>query len=125
MDPLDSFGRRHLGSDSSDIQKLVESLALPSLDALIDATVPPAIRLVKPLSLPAPVGEHAALSELRHIASRNKLKKSFIGQGYHGCITPPVILRNILENPGILRTLHIRRKSPRAGLRLWQTSKPW
>jgi glycine dehydrogenase len=100
LEPLDSFGRRHLGSDIESTQALVQTLELASLDALIDATVPPSIRLGKPLNVPKAIGEHAAIQELRSLANRNTLKKSFIGQGYYGCITPPVILRNILENPG-------------------------
>ncbi len=98
--PLDSFSRRHLGSNASGLEALLQALHLPSLDALIDATVPPSIRLSTPLNLPKAVGEHAALTELRKLASQNTIKKSFIGQGYYGCNTPPVILRNILENPG-------------------------
>ena len=100
MEPLDSFGRRHLGSDEESIASIVRALELPSLDALIDAAVPPSIRLQKTLNLPKAIGERAAIEELRGLASKNRLAKSFIGQGYHGCITPPVVLRNILENPG-------------------------
>lgn len=100
LTPLDSFSRRHLGSNAASISALLQPLGLDSLDSLIDATVPPAIRLSGALALPKAIGEHAALSEIRALAARNTLKKSFIGQGYQGCITPPVILRNILENPG-------------------------
>ncbi len=99
LEPLDSFGRRHLGADAQDRDAMLQSLGLASLDELIDATVPFAIRLRRGLALPKAAGESAALSELRAIASRNVLKKSYLGQGYHGCVTPPVILRNILENP--------------------------
>ena len=98
--PLDSFSRRHLGTEEECVVELLEEIGIPSLDGLIEETVPPAIRLGRLLDLPAGVGEAAALAELRAIASRNVLRKSFIGQGYHGCHTPPVILRNILENPG-------------------------
>src|SRR5207237_9338698 len=70
------------------------------LDALADAEVPPQIRLERPLNLPAALGESAALVELRGIASENKVFRSFIGLGYCGTFTPPVIQRNILENPG-------------------------
>src|SRR6185436_11094004 len=71
-----------------------------SLDAMIDAAVPKGIRLDKPLNLPAARSEHGALTELRAIAAQNRVFRSFIGMGYHDCITPGVIQRNILENPG-------------------------
>ncbi len=98
--PLDSFSRRHLGPSEEETDRMLSALGEGSLDRLINQTVPPAIRLKRLLNLPEAVGESAALAELRQLASRNILKKSFIGQGYHGCFTPPVILRNILENPG-------------------------
>lgn len=97
--PLDTFNRRHLGSDDVEIASMLQQLGLPSVDALIDATVPTNIRLRKALNLPSAAGEHAAIAELRVLAGRNQLKKSFLGQGYSDCVTPPVILRNILENP--------------------------
>ncbi|MCH7793336.1 MAG: hypothetical protein IID31_13775, partial [Planctomycetes bacterium] len=71
-----------------------------SLDALVDQTVPTSIRMDRPLDLGQPRGEHELLSELRAMAGRNKVFRSCIGMGYHGTITPPVILRNVLENPG-------------------------
>ncbi len=79
---------------------MLETLGLPSLDALIDQTIPPGIRLPGPLPLPQGSGEFAALSELRDLARRNRVLRSHIGLGYYGTITPPVIQRNILENPG-------------------------
>ncbi len=98
--PLDSFPRRHLGPDASEQRAMLDLLKVGSLDELIDLTVPAAIRLQKPLQLPAPAGEHQALAELRVLAKRNQIAKDHLGQGYSGCITPPVIQRNILENPG-------------------------
>ncbi len=98
--PLDTFVRRHLGSDEASLKELLEGVGQDSLEALMEATVPSAIRLQRLLNLPSAEGEAAALAELREIARRNVVKKSLIGQGYHGCFTPPVILRNILENPG-------------------------
>ena len=74
-------------------------LGLNTLEALEDAAVPENIRLRRALALPEAVGEREALAELRDIAAQNKVAKSFLGQGYYGCITPPVIQRNILENP--------------------------
>ncbi len=79
---------------------MLETLGLASLDALIDGAVPAPIRLEKPLNLPAGAGESDALAELRRIARKNRLSKNYLGQGYSGTITPPVIQRNILENPG-------------------------
>ena len=79
---------------------MLAALGYPGLNALIDATVPASIRLEKPLTLPAPLNESAALAELRSIAAFNKVFRSYIGQGYHGTLTPPVIQRTILENPG-------------------------
>ena len=79
---------------------MVKTLELDSLDALIAKTVPQAIRNERALALPKALGESAALAEMRSIAEKNRVFKSYLGQGYHDCITPPVIQRNILENPG-------------------------
>ncbi|GFE72174.1 glycine dehydrogenase [Chroococcus sp. FPU101] len=75
-------------------------LGFSNLDELIDKTVPQAIRLNRSLNLPSAQSEYAALAQLKSIASKNKVFRSFLGMGYYDCITPPVILRNILENPG-------------------------
>ena len=98
--PNDSFPRRHLGPGPEDSAHMFESLGFDSLQALIDAAVPPRIRLGKPLNLPAAKGEHEALGELREIGKENRVFRSFLGTGYHDSITPPVIQRNIFENPG-------------------------
>ncbi len=98
--PTDTFARRHLGSGADQVAEMLAAIGQSNLDALIDATVPEKIRLSAPLSLPTARGEHATLAELRSIASRNRVYKNHIGQGYSDCITPPVIQRNILENPG-------------------------
>ena len=79
---------------------MLEAVGYPSLDALIDATVPEVIRRREPLNLPAPLDELAALAEIRVLANQNKPQPCYLGMGYHSCHTPPVILRNILENPG-------------------------
>jgi glycine dehydrogenase len=100
LTPLDTFPRRHLGSSPDEVARMLEMVGAKSLDALIDATVPAGIRLAEPLRLPAARGEHEALAELRGIAAKNQLFKNYIGQGYSDCIVPPVIQRNILENPG-------------------------
>ena len=79
---------------------MLELCGFETLDALIDTAVPSQIRLRRPLNLPPSRSEHGLLAELRKTASQNRLYRSFIGMGYHDCITPPVIQRNILENPG-------------------------
>ncbi len=99
--PADSFLRRHLGSNAIDTAAMLASLGFDSIDALADAAVPTGIRLPAPLDLPAGRGEHEALDELRTlIGEGNDLYRSHIGMGYHDTFTPPVILRNILCNPG-------------------------
>ncbi|MGK7946555.1 MAG: aminomethyl-transferring glycine dehydrogenase [Microcystaceae cyanobacterium] len=100
LSPTDSFTNRHIGPNQAEIQQMLETLGVATLDDLIDKTVPHSIRLEKPLNLPNPQSEYAALSQLKSIASKNKVYRSYIGMGYYDCITPPVILRNILENPG-------------------------
>jgi glycine dehydrogenase len=96
----DSFIRRHIGPRPRDGEKMLEALGLASMDELIEKTVPASIRLVKPIQIGNPQSEYSTLCELRKIASQNEIYRSFIGMGYHDCITPPVIQRNILENPG-------------------------
>ena len=95
-----SFIQRHIGPSPDDVQQMLEVLGFPTLDVLIDQTVPQAIRQKRSLQLGAERSEYAALAELKEIASKNQVFRSFLGMGYHDCITPPVIQRNILENPG-------------------------
>ncbi|MEH1831055.1 MAG: aminomethyl-transferring glycine dehydrogenase [Nostoc sp.] len=97
---LSSFAPRHIGPNSDDIQQMLKVLGFPSLDALIDQTVPQAIRLKQPLKLPEAESEYAALAWLKKVAAKNQVFRSYIGMGYYDSITPPVIGRNILENPG-------------------------
>jgi glycine dehydrogenase len=94
------FRSRHLGPIGSDLESMLRETGYESLDAIADAAVPGGIRMEGALNLPAPLPEHAALASLKSIFSKNRLLKSFIGQGYHGTLTPGVIQRNILENPG-------------------------
>ncbi|MDJ0531119.1 MAG: aminomethyl-transferring glycine dehydrogenase [Xenococcaceae cyanobacterium MO_207.B15] len=94
------FARRHIGVTQAEIEQMLGVLGVASLDDLIDRTVPNAIRLDRLLKLPTALSESEALAKLKAIASKNQVYRSFIGTGYHNCITPPVILRNILENPG-------------------------
>lgn len=93
------FHARHIGPDAVDESLMCAAIGVASRQALIDAVVPPAIKRSAAMALPAPVTEAQGLAELKAIASKNKLLKSFIGQGYYGTHTPGVILRNILENP--------------------------
>lgn len=95
----DSFIARHNGPRVSETSKMFKVIGVSSMDELIDKTVPKAIRLEKPLNLPEGISEYEYLNKIKDIASKNKLYKSFIGQGYYGTITPSVIIRNILENP--------------------------
>ena len=97
---FDSFARRHIGPSEDEVRDMLREVAFENLDALIDAAVPKNIRLDRQLNLPEAKSEIEALAELRAIAKKNKIARSFIGAGYSDCITPPVIQRNILENPG-------------------------
>jgi len=96
----DRFVHRHIGPNPEEIRQMLQSCGFPSLDALIDVAVPGQIRLRKPLHLPPSRSEHGLLAELKGIAAKNQVFRSFIGTGYYDCITPPVIQRNILEDPG-------------------------
>jgi len=96
----DSFIPRHIGPNSAETSAMLELLGYQTLDALIDAAVPKRIRMKKPLAIHESLSEFEALRRMRQIASRNELYRSYLGMGYSDCITPPVIQRNILENPG-------------------------
>src|ERR1700681_1669492 len=98
--PAESFVPRHVGPDDRDVAEMLKTLGFPSLDALIDATVPRRIRLRQGLSLPKGMTELEVLTYLRALAARKHVFRSFIVMGYSDCVTPPVIQRNILENPG-------------------------
>src|SRR5438132_1907961 len=97
---IDSFARRHIGPNEEEVCAILRDVGFDSLGALIDATVPKDIRLKRQLDLPEAKSEGEAMVELRAIAQKNEIARSFIGTGYYDCITPPVIQRNILENPG-------------------------
>ena len=99
QDPA-AFLSRHLGPDADEQRAMLDSLGLASRAELIEQTVPPGIRFNRPLDLPPALGEEAALAKLRAYAERNEVWTSLIGMGYHGTLTPAVILRNVLENPG-------------------------
>ena len=97
--PTDSFARRHTGDSATETAAMLALLGYSSVDALVDAAVPPHIRRAA-LNVPAALGETAALAELRGLASENKVFRNFIGTGYYDTATPGVIQRTILENPG-------------------------
>jgi glycine dehydrogenase len=96
---FDAFRDRHIGPGESDTAAMLSAVGAATLDELIDQTVPPSIRLKRPLRVPAGEPEHAYLARLKTIAAKNKVFTSCIGLGYHDCLTPPVILRNVFENP--------------------------
>ncbi len=100
LDDPDRFVRRHIGPDAAQTTAMLTALGLSSLDQLIERAVPEAIRRPKPLNLPQARGEHRALADLRAMADRNQVFRSYIGMGYSDCLVPPVIQRNVLENPG-------------------------
>lgn len=96
----ESFVNRHISPDQGQIHEMLDTVGASSLDALINETVPDNIRLQKPLDLPPPLSEDQYLKKLKKTASKNKIYSSYIGMGYHETLTPNVILRNVLENPG-------------------------
>ncbi|MFZ0828524.1 MAG: aminomethyl-transferring glycine dehydrogenase, partial [Verrucomicrobiia bacterium] len=96
----DRFVRRHIGPRPGEATAMLKLLGYPGLAAMVNDAVPKAIRLAQPLNLPAARSEHEVLGALKEIASQNQVCRSFIGMGYYDCITPAVIQRNILENPG-------------------------
>jgi glycine dehydrogenase len=100
IDYQEKFQVRHIAPNEADTSKMLQTVGVKSLDELIDQTIPAKIRLKKPLDLPTAKSEFDYLNTLRQTASKNKVFKSFIGQGYYDVIVPGVIQRNILENPG-------------------------
>lgn len=96
----DQFVERHIGPRQAEIKKMLEVVGYHALSELIDAVVPTRIRLKRPLALPPPISEADALKRMRSLAAKNHVYRSFIGLGYYNCHVPPVIQRNILENPG-------------------------
>ena len=97
--PYDFANRRHIGPSPAEMAHMLETLGLSDLESLIDETLPKSIRQKNPLNFGKPKSERALLNHMRITASKNKVLTSLIGQGYHGTVTPPVIQRNILENP--------------------------
>ena len=100
LDPADQFVKRHIGPRSRDVTHMLHSLGLDSLEELVEQAIPKSIRMDGALDLDPPQSESAVLASLRELAGWNKVFRSYIGMGYYGTITPPVIQRNVLENPG-------------------------
>ncbi len=100
LKPSDTFVHRHLGPTDGEINEMLVTLGRDSLDTLVDETIPANIRLKEPLKLGQPRGEHEILDELRAIIGKNQVFRSLVGMGYHDCIVPSILQRNILENPG-------------------------
>src|SRR3954463_5277759 len=98
--PTDRFINRHIGPSEHDVAEMLRVVKAASLDELISSTVPSSIRMKKPLNIPAAKTEREMLDGLAEIAAKNQVFRNFIGMGYHDTITPAVIQRNILENPG-------------------------
>ena len=94
------FYNRHIGPNKEDISKMLSTLELNTIEELLDQTLPKKIRLKKSISLPEGVSENDFLNEMRELAKENSSFDTYIGLGYHPTITPAVIKRNILENPG-------------------------
>jgi glycine dehydrogenase len=100
LDASDWFAERHIGPSPDERDRMLETVGAVSLDALVDEAIPSSIRLAQPLNLPAAESEHEYLRRLTTVARRNKVFRSYIGLGYHDTITPSVILRMVMENPG-------------------------
>ncbi len=99
LDDAAAFIGRHIGPDHTDVQHMLGSLGLASLDDLLDAVVPPSIRMTEPLDLPEPRSEVEVIAALHELAAANTVRTSLIGMGWYGTVTPPVVRRNVLENP--------------------------
>ena len=97
---FDQFRNRHIGPSPEETEAMLATIGVGSLDELIDQTVPEMIRVREPLKVSSPISEYYYLQHLKGIAERNKVYRSFIGMGYHGTITPSVLLRNVFCNPG-------------------------
>jgi len=96
----DRFTRRHIGPSENEIKQMLDKIGVSSVDELIEQTIPASIRLKKPLALPAGLSEYEYHQHLKAVGAKNKTFRTYIGLGYYGTIIPPVIQRNVLENPG-------------------------
>ena len=96
----DSFAGRHIGPSSAEIAEMLAAVGQGPLESLSDAIIPASIRLGQPLDLPEASSEHELLARLGTIAQANRVCRSYVGMGYYGTLTPAVLQRNVLENPG-------------------------
>ena len=96
----DNFIPRHIGPRKTDLDSMLQTIGVESIDELIDETIPTSIRMTEALDLPDRLSEREVIAKLRSIADQNIVNRSLIGMGYYDTVTPPVIQRNILENPG-------------------------
>ena len=100
FDALDTFDRRHLGPNDRQVSEMCGTLGVSNLDELVDVTIPKSIHIKKPTRLGKALTESETLALIKQIAAKNVVNRSYIGLGYYSAITPPVILRNVMENPG-------------------------
>lgn len=110
FDHPDKFVNRHIGPSTNELENMAKFSGAESVNDLINQTIPSNIRLKEHLSLTLPVNEHIFLEDLRNIAEKNKVYKSYIGMGYYPSILPSVIQRNILENPGWYLNTHLTKQ---------------
>ena len=103
---FDQFKKRHIGPDAIQQQSMLHKIGVQSLDQLIEETVPASIRMKKKLRVPEALSEFEYLRDLKSTAQLNKVFQSFIGMGYHGTITPSVILRNVFQNPRLVHSIY-------------------
>src|SRR6187402_811395 len=96
----DAFALRHIGTGENDLSHMLKTIGVESVDQLLYETFPDGIRLKKELDLEEPMTEYEYLTHIQELGKKNKVFKSYIGLGYHPTIVPPVIQRNVLENPG-------------------------
>ena len=99
FDGLDTFPRRHIGPEDHELPQMLKVVGVNSLQDLVNKTVPPSIHVKNPTRLGQGITETQVLVKLKELGSQNKILKSYIGLGYANSITPPVILRNVIENP--------------------------
>ncbi|HRP07703.1 MAG TPA: hypothetical protein PLL69_04380 [Gemmatimonadales bacterium] len=125
MQPPNAFAARHVGPRPDDVAAMLATLGYPDLDTFISRVVPESIRMTQPLALPPGHSERDALAAIGELASRNQVFRSYLGMGYHGTFTPPVIQRNILENPGWYTAYTPYQPEISQGPKRCSTSRPW
>ena len=121
-----TFANRHIGPRNADVDKMLRSIDATDLNELIEQTIPESIRFDRELALPDAVSEVQALADLAELAGRNRVMRSLIGQGYYDTVTPSVILRNVIEDPGWYRPTRLtNRRLLKDGSRPFSTFRPW